>query len=322
MSGTAARKSTTGRASAKPTAKGVSARTPARRPPVRRTTRAVQAKARAVRRRRIRVAATLGILLALGLAVLARGTWEVRTTRLNETHFVTDELTAELRVVQVTDFHNIPRTTQVRDIVELVRAAEPDLIAITGDLVNTHNRTLDPARRLLAGLAGIDAPRYFVDGNHDHWSADHAEVHRLLEAHGVTILDDEHTVVTGGFGTVSLIGVDDYFTGNGDLAAAVDGLPDDGFRLVLTHSPEILPELDAHGVDYAMCGHTHGGQIRLPFVGAIYQPGGQLFPRISKGAYTDGDATLYIDSGLGTTGPEFRLFNQSQVTLHRIGPQG
>ena len=188
MSGTAPRKSTTGRASAKPTEKGVSARTPASRPPARRTTRAAQAKARAVRRRRIRVAATLGILLALGLAVLARGTWEVRTTRLNETHFVTDELTAELRVVQVTDFHNIPRTTQVRDIVELVRAAEPDLIAITGDLVNTHNRTLDPARRLLAGLAGIDAPRYFVDGNHDHWSTDHSEVHRLLEAHGVTIM--------------------------------------------------------------------------------------------------------------------------------------
>ncbi|NHB83792.1 hypothetical protein G7085_01315 [Tessaracoccus sp. HDW20] len=103
--------------------------------------------------------------------------------------------------------------------------------------------------------------------------------------------------MTGAFGDLTLIGVDDYYTGNGDLAAAVDGAPEEGFRLVVTHSPEILPSLDRHGIDYAMCGHTHGGQIRLPLVGAIYQPGGQWFPRVSKGAYTDGDATLYIDSG-------------------------
>ncbi|NHB83793.1 hypothetical protein G7085_01320 [Tessaracoccus sp. HDW20] len=64
------------------------------------------------------------------------------------------------------------------------------MIAITGDLVNTTNRTLDPARRLLEGLAGIGVPSYFVDGNHDHWSADHARVHELLERYGVTILDD------------------------------------------------------------------------------------------------------------------------------------
>lgn len=69
-----------------------------------------------------------------------------------------------------------------------------------------------------------------------------------------------------------------------------------------------------------MCGHTHGGQIRLPLIGALYQPGGDWFPKVSKGAYTDGDATLFVDSGVGVTGPPLRLFNQSQVTLHRIGP--
>ena len=69
-----------------------------------------------------------------------------------------------------------------------------------------------------------------------------------------------------------------------------------------------------------MCGHTHGGQIRLPLIGALYQPGGDWFPKVSKGAYTDGDATLFVDSGAGVTGPPLRLLNQSQVTLHRIGP--
>lgn len=267
-----------------------------------------------------RLALALVIAFALGAATLARADWEVHNTFLNETTHRTDELASELRVVQVTDFHNIPRPAQVRDIVELVRGADPDLIAITGDLINTDNRTLDPVRRLLEGLSGIDAPRYFVDGNHDHWSADHAKLHELLERFDVTILTDENTQVSGDFGRVSLIGVDDYYSGHGDIDAAVEGLPAEGFRLVLTHSPEIFGELDRTNIDYAMCGHTHGGQIRLPFVGAIYQPGGNWFPKVSKGAYVDGDATLFVDSGLGVTGPKLRLLNQSQVTLHRIGP--
>lgn len=262
-----------------------------------------------------------GCLLTLGVAALLRGTWEVEHTRLNETTFATGELVGELRVAQVTDFHNIPRPGQVRHIVELVRATDPHVIALTGDLINTSNESLEPVAGLLEGLAGIDAPRYFVDGNHEHWSREHASLHDLLERHGVTILTDEHTTLTADFGTVAVIGVDDYFTGNGDLAEAVEGLRSDGFRLVLTHSPEILPELDRFGVDYAMCGHTHGGQIRLPLIGAIYQPGGQWFPRISKGPYTQGGSTLYIDSGAGVTGPPLRLFNQSQVIVHRIGPE-
>lgn len=272
------------------------------------------------RRWPLRLAVATLVVVALGVAALLRGTWEVRTTFLNETTFRTSELTGELRVVQLTDFHNIPRPAQVRDIVDLVKQADPDLIALTGDLIDTKNRTMDPTRRLLEGLADLDVPRYFVDGNHDHWSADHGRLHELLERYDVTVLADSNVQVKGEFGTVSLIGVDDYFSGHGDLAKAVQGLPREGFRLVLTHSPEIIGELSSKQIDYAMCGHTHGGQIRLPFIGAIYQPGGNWFPKISKGAYVDGHSTLFVDSGLGVTGPKFRLFNQSQVTLHRIGP--
>lgn len=259
------------------------------------------------------------VVIVLVAGVLARGTWETRNTRLVETVFATDELASELRVVQLSDFHNITRPAQVRDIIELVRGADPDLIAITGDLLNTHNRTVDPVRRLLQGLAEIDAPTYFVEGNHDHWSPEGDRLTELLDRFAVTTLSNSHTTVEGDFGTVALVGVDDRHSGHDDLAAAVAGLPDEGFRLVLTHSPGSLPELEGHGIDYAMCGHTHGGQIRLPFIGAIYQPGGQWFPEVSKGTYTRGTATLFVDSGLGVTGPELRLFNQSQITLHRIG---
>ena len=80
----------------------------------------------------------------------------------------------------------------------------------------------------------------------------------------------------------------------------------------------MVGKLEANGIDYAMCGHTHGGQIRLPFVGAIYAPGRNFFPEYSKGPYEMGEATLFIDSGVGVTGPKYRFLNQSQVVLHRF----
>ncbi|MFT3889821.1 MAG: metallophosphoesterase [Arachnia sp.] len=263
------------------------------------------------------LAAGLALLLALAGVAYARASWEVRNTVLNETAFATDELVGELRVVQLTDFHNIPRPEQIDQIVELVRGARPDLIALTGDMVNSPSDALDPVDHLLSGLAEIGAPMVHVDGNHDHPATG---LHAVLAAHGVTVLANEAIPFEGAFGSVQLVGVDDYYSGHGDIEAAVAGLPDDGFRLVLTHSPGILPLLGEAGVDYAMCGHTHGGQVRLPLIGALYQAGGDYFPRVSKGIYRDEDATLYIDSGIGVSGPPYRFLNPSQVTLHRIGP--
>lgn len=259
-------------------------------------------------------------LLLLGVATYARAKWEVEHTRLNEARFVTSELDGELRVVQVTDFHNLPRAAQVDEVIHLVASANPHFIALTGDLIDTYNENLDRVEQLIEGLAGIGVPIYSVDGNHDHWAAEHTQLLDLLHRHGVTTLRDEHINVTGDWGSLTLVGVDDYFSGYGNIGKAVEAAPEDGFRFVLTHSPEILPELGSHGVDYAICGHTHGGQVRLPLIGALYQPGDHYLPRVSKGFYRNGDATLFIDSGVGITGPAYRLLNQSQVTLHRIGP--
>lgn len=265
---------------------------------------------------------TLVVMVVLVAATLVRSKFEVEHTMLRETTYTTAELSGELRVVQITDLHNLPRRSQVAAIADLARSAKPDVIALTGDLLNTHNASLAPVEWLLDDLEQIGVPMYFVDGNHDHWSSDQEELHRLLVRHGVRVLSDEHLTITGRWGSATLIGVDDYFSGHGDLGRAVAGAPDRGFRLVLTHSPEISSELVTHDIDYAMCGHTHGGQIRLPFVGALYQPGGNYLPELSKGTYGFGSSTLFIDSGVGVTGPNHRLFNQSQITLHRLGSAG
>ncbi|MCC2592699.1 metallophosphoesterase [Tessaracoccus sp. OS52] len=263
------------------------------------------------------------IVLALVgvVALFVRMQWEVSNTRLTTVTHSTGELGGEFRLLQLTDFHNLSRPGQIDEIIELARAAEADVIAVTGDLVNTHNASLDPARRLIEGLVSLGPPVFYVDGNHDHWSPEQSAEHQLLRELGVEHLVNEAVPISGRWGTLSLVGVDDYYSGHGDLAASLESVPRDGFRFVITHSPQIFPELVEHGVDYAVCGHTHGGQVRLPLVGALYTPG-EMFPRFDKGAYRQGATTMYIDSGIGVTGPPVRLLNQSQITLHVVGPQG
>ena len=95
------------------------------------------------------------VVFLLAGGVWSRADWEVRNTRLVETTFATSELVGELRVLQVTDFHNVPRPAQVDQIVELARGADPDLIALTGELVNTSNAALDPVERLVAGVGAL-----------------------------------------------------------------------------------------------------------------------------------------------------------------------
>ncbi|HHT12692.1 MAG TPA: hypothetical protein GX013_05950 [Propionibacterium sp.] len=272
------------------------------------------------RRRPLALLATVLVLLLVagGAAFHVRGTWEVGHTKLVETVHVTPELTDEFRVLQVSDFHSLPRPEQVDQVVEIAVAARADLIALTGDLINTHNEDLSSVERLIAGLREAGAPVVAVDGNHEHWSAQQTDLHALYEQYGVTLMVDEHFAYLGPWGRAIVAATDDHFSGHGDLAAALDGAPEDAFRLLLTHSPDVVGKLEANGIDYAMCGHTHGGQIRLPFVGAIYAPGRNFFPEYSKGPYEMGEATLFIDSGVGVTGPKYRFLNQSQVVLHRF----
>lgn len=263
-------------------------------------------------------------LVASGVAFHVRGTWEVTTTRLVETVHLTPKLTDEFRVLQISDFHGVPRPHQVDAIVAMSAATQPDLVALTGDLINVgtrDDRDLVAVEGLLAGLRDIGVPVFAVDGNHEHASPMRSDLHALYEDYGAQLLDDEHLVYVGPWGRVVVAAADDYYTGNGDVAAAVAGAPENAFRLLLTHAPDVRDDLAANGIDYAIVGHTHGGQISLPVVGAVITGDG-LFPEYDKGRFEIGTSTMFIDSGVGVAFPRYRFLNQSQIVLHRISSAG
>jgi predicted MPP superfamily phosphohydrolase len=222
---------------------------------------------------------------------------------------------AGLRLVQISDVHIGPLLQKewVEGVVERVRALRPDLVAITGDLVDG---TVDELREHVAPLARLaEAPRgvYFTTGNHEYYSGVDDWL-RYLPTLGIRPLANERVEVAPG---LDVAGIHDP-TGRGryapDLARALDGR--DGARpvVLLAHQPRQFREAAKHGVSLTLSGHTHGGQI-WPFswLVALVQP-------YIAGLHRLGDAQLYVSRGTGFWGPPMRVFAPAEITLLRLFP--
>ncbi|HVB08783.1 MAG TPA: metallophosphoesterase [Bacillota bacterium] len=193
---------------------------------------------------------------------------------------------------------------------------EPDVIAFTGDLA-TGAADLPGTEATLARMdevwAGCRA-RYAVLGNHDR-RAGRARVAAALERHGYRVLDNVGELWRG----IWVAGTDDAHRGRPNLAAALAGAPPGVPRLLLTHSPELFPQAVAAGVDLALAGHTHGGQVRVPLVGAL-MTASRLGRRYVMGEYREGRSLLFVSRGIGTVHLPLRLFCPPEIAIFKLVP--
>lgn len=265
------------------------------------------------------------LLLALACVLLVPvQVWtEVHLTTTAPVRLTSPKLApgSRLRVVQVADVHAVDDVAQLDRIVARVRGLHPDVIALTGDFVHDETSDLTDVEHLVAGLSGTGARVFYVWGNHDHWNRQRpwggrADLRGMLGRLGVEVLENEAVAVEGAFGTIDVVGTDDPSDGLADLPAALAGTSPARYRLLLTHSPEIAPALPGSGVDLALCGHTHGGQVRAPFVGAVMAPNQGWWPHFSRGMYDEFDGPLlWIDSGVGWTARPWRFMTPSQISV-------
>lgn len=212
------------------------------------------------------------------------------------------------RLVQISDVHIGSRAGGFLDrVVERLLPLEPDLVLVTGDLVD-FGRV--PASEL-AALARIEAPVYFCIGNHERY-VDCDEICSRLEGHGVRVLRDAIDVSQSGF---VLVGIDDAErrTRVREGLAQLGALPI-GYRILLYHRPDGLEDAATAGVDLMLCGHTHAGQI-MPF-GYLVR---RFFPRI-QGLYEVDATRLYVSPGTGTWGPVMRLGTTNEITCIDLQP--
>lgn len=219
-----------------------------------------------------------------------------------------------LRVVFASDFHAGPLThpAVIDGACRAIARARPDLLLLGGDFVYRRARDVDV---LAERLSAIEAPlgRFAVLGNHDYLGED-THIVRRLEAAGVELLTNRHARLAAPHDDVVVVGLDDSLVGEPDAARALDGA--DGTRLVLMHTPDGLLDLGDAPFHLACCGHTHGGQVALPFGIPLVLPAGRLVRRFSRGLYTlpdRGDARLLVSRGIGCSGVPVRVFAWPEV---------
>ena len=228
-------------------------------------------------------------------------------------------------IAQVSDLHNTEFGEGNTTLLQMLSECQPDIIVITGDLIDAQHTNIEVALDFSKGATQI-APTYYVTGNHEASSTDYAILKDGLEVAGVVILEDEAIYLERNGETITLLGLaDPDFTIKGGLFGEVPAMvstklknmleQDTVYSVLLSHRPELFETYVACGVDLILSGHAHGGQIRLPIVGGIIAPDQGLFPKYDAGLFTDGNTNMIVSRGLGNSIIPIRFNNRPEVIL-------
>lgn len=221
------------------------------------------------------------------------------------------------RILEVSDLQSKSFGRSQQRLLELSAAAEPDIIVITGDLMDGHSKELEPAMEFAEKAVDI-APVYYVSGNHEWLSGRYDELCGRLEAAGVTVLDNGHKALEKDGEFIELLGLKDpTFEGDAAFEAELKKLADEtfGFHILLSHHPEYIDAYAENRMDLVLSGHAHGGQIRLPFIGGLFAPEQGWFPKYTSGLYEVGDTSLVVSRGLGNSVFPLRVFNRPELVV-------
>ena len=251
---------------------------------------------------------TVVILACAGLAIW--NSWLNTKPALNVITVQESNLPADFdgfRIAHISDFHSTGDMTE--DVLALLEEAKPDIICITGDLIDSRDSDPDAALNLAEKAMEI-AQCYFVTGNHEK-KVSSKLFDALLEGladRGVILLDKE--VLQRNDSEIALFG--DF---HGDAKDEGFMPAYDGYKILLSHYPENIDFYTTAKYDLVLSGHAHGGMVRLPFIGGLYAPGQGLFPKYDGGLYTEGTTDLIVNRGIGNSTIPLRFNNQPEVVL-------
>lgn len=259
----------------------------------------------------------LVIWIAWGNTALTLNTYTVNSSSLPESF-------DGYRIAHVSDLHNAQMGKDNEKLLTMLREAQPDIIAITGDLIDSRNADMEIAVYFVQEAVKI-APCYYVTGNHEARVSEYDELKTGMESAGVIILDDACAEISVEGESITLIGVNDpsfqtdYLFG--DSQTVMNNLlselhtQNDGFAVLLSHRPELFDIYVDNGIDLVLSGHAHGGQFRLPFIGGLVAPNQGFFPEYDAGLYTEGNTNMLVSRGIGNSLLPFRINNRPEVIL-------
>lgn len=278
-----------------------------------------------------------GRLIFLILIIAAAALFYDSNTRLTTDSF---ELTGDkipegfdgFRIVHLSDMHTATYGEDNSTFLTMVQDENPDIIVITGDIIDGNSdsdeETMDKerayVREVITDLVKI-APVYYVSGNHEWPSPWVHELFELIAQCGATVLRNEYVLLSSGDDSIILAGADDP---NGpydmktpkELVEEIRQAEGDKYLVMLYHRNDRLSMWAELGVDAVLCGHAHGGLIRLPFTDGLVGPGRELMPEHTAGIYEEGGTKMLVSRGIG--GMKLRFLNNPEIvsiTLKKSG---
>ena len=277
------------------------------------------------------------IILSMLLCVIILVAWTVwgnkalmvSTISISSTHI--PAAFSGFRIAQVSDLHNAEFGKNNAELLKLLSESRPDIIVITGDLIDANHTDVGIALGFAQESVRI-APTYYVTGNHEAASPQYDTLKAGLEEAGVIVLEDEAVSLERNGETITLLGLGDPdFTVKGDMFGETSAMVstklknlDDGeggYTILLSHRPELFETYVNCSIDLVFAGHAHGGQFRLPFIGGVIAPNQGLFPKYDAGLYTDGGTNMVVSRGIGNSIIPLRFNNRPEIVLVELNAE-
>ena len=214
-----------------------------------------------------------------------------------------------IKIVHLTDFHSSDFGEREKRVLEILKNLNPDFVFITGDLIDHSTKNLNSCQEFWQELGNQHQGKVFgVLGNHEHWlgSPDVVAIKKLLEKSGISILNNENRKIFQDNNYIYLLGVDDPDSEKDDLSKAIIDTEENIPKILLAHSPDIIDNLRKEKVDLILTGHTHGGQVVIPFIRPFWTPTKNR-GKYASGLFKVNDALLYVNRGIGTAAIPIRF---------------
>ncbi|MFD1040383.1 metallophosphoesterase [Virgibacillus byunsanensis] len=225
------------------------------------------------------------------------------------------------KIVQFSDTHIGFNYTleQLQTLVSKINEQNPDLIVFTGDLVDEPH-TYNWNEKLVDILGGLDAPhgKYWIYGNHDHGGYGTDIVRNVMDKANFKLLKNEHATISVNNAKITLAGVDDLMLGRPNLDTALNNADSNLFTLLLAHEPDFADTTKHFPIDVQLSGHSHGGQVRFPFIGHLYTPAYAEKYVQGKHILHNEKLHLYVNRGIGTTRLPYRFLCKPELHVFTL----
>lgn len=256
------------------------------------------------------------------IAMLIYTTWIEPNWLIIKRFEMNSEEKEKIRIVQFTDtqlgdFYSIE---QFEKVVQKINESKADIILFTGDLLD-RAYDYDQKEEVSKLLKKMKAPlgKFAIWGNHDYGGGAYKCYEELLNSGEFQLLTNEIRSIEINGRKISLIGSDDGLYGQDESKSLISKLDENNYNILLIHEPDLMDEYLGGNIDLAVAGHSHGGQVALPIIGAIVKV--PLGKKYTKGFYNfenDRKSKLFVSSGIGSTKLPFRLCNRPEIIIFDI----